>query len=72
VPSILDRPKHDKIKAETDELMHIFYKGDKLSPLEFDIERMYISEKLDKHQKYQKKKSYRFKVRWTTSDFNRF
>jgi len=52
--------------------MNIFYKGDKLSPLELDIERMYISEKLDKHQNYQKKKSYRFKVRWTSSDFNRF
>lgn len=72
VPSFLDKPRHDDIVAKTDNLSHIFYKGDKLSNLEYDIERMYISEKLEKHQKYQKKKSFRFKVRWTTSDFNRF
>lgn len=49
VPSIMDKPKHDAILAQTDNLIHTFYKGDKLSKLEYDIERMYISEKLDKH-----------------------
>lgn len=72
VPSQLDKPRHDQIKEQSAELLHAFYKGDKLTPLELDIERMYISEKLDKHNKYQQRKSYRFKVKWTTSDFNRF
>jgi len=72
VPSFLDKPNEDSIREKTAELLHTFYKGDALTPLESDIERMYISEKLDKHQKYQKKKSYRFKVKWSVSDFNRF
>lgn len=37
-----------------------------------DIERMYIQEKLDKHSKYKKRASMRYKVRWTVSDFNRY
>lgn len=72
VPSQLDKPKHDQIRKQAAELLETFYRGDKLSPLELDIERMYISEKLDKHNKYQQRKSYRYKVKWTTSDFNRF
>ena len=72
VPSIFDKPKHDKIAKQCDDLIDRFYNGDTLSDLEYDIERMYISEKLDKHNKYQARKSYRYKVRWTSSDFNRF
>lgn len=33
---------------------------------------MYISEKLEKHHSYKKRKSYRYKVKWTVSDLNRF
>lgn len=32
---------------------------------------MYISEKLDKYENYQKRKSFRFKVKWSVSDYNR-
>jgi hypothetical protein len=39
---------------------------------ELDIERMYISEKLEKHHNHKKRKSYRYKVKWTVSDLNRF
>jgi hypothetical protein len=72
VVPILEKPKQDVIDEKSKDLLSVFYKGDKLSPLELDIERMYISEKLEKHQNYQKRKSFRFKVKWTVSDFNRF
>ena len=72
VVSIFEKPKQDVIEVKAKELLAVFYKGDKLSPLELDIERMYISEKLEKHQNYQKRKSFRYKVKWTVSDFNRF
>lgn len=72
VPSILDKPKNDEIGAQCQHWVDTFYQGDKLSVFESDIERMYIAEKLDKHQKYQKSKSFRYKVRWTVSDFNRY
>lgn len=72
VPLILDKPKADKIEEQSNAIRKVFYKGDKLSPLELDIERMYISEKLDKHQNYQKRKSFRYKVKWTMSDLNRY
>ena len=52
VPNILEKPKHDKIKELSEALMSTFYNGDKLTKLEYDIERMYISEKLDKHRNY--------------------
>ena len=52
VVPILEKPKHDAIMTKSNELLDIFYRGDKLSPLELDIERMYISEKLEKHQNY--------------------
>lgn len=72
VPSIIDKPKEDAIREKGDELRHTFYHGDRLTPLEYDIERMYISEKLQKHQNYKKKASFRYKVRWTASDLNRY
>ena len=53
-------------------MMNTFYNGDKLSDLELDIERMYISEKLEKNNNYAKQKSFRFKVNWTISDLNRY
>ena len=72
VPELLEKPKQDDVDEKVAEIVHKFYKGDKLTPLELDIERMYISEKMEKQQNYGKKKSYRFKVRWTVSDLNRF
>ena len=55
VPSIIDKPKEDNIRKQGRDLQDVFYKGDKLSPLEYDIERMYISEKMEKHQNYKKR-----------------
>lgn len=72
VPPVLEKPKSDQIRQKCKDLVDVFKNGDKLSSLENDIERMYITEKLDKHQNYQKRKSYRYKVRWTSSDFNRY
>ena len=72
VVPILEKPNHDSISEKCGDLVNVFYRGDKLSPLELDIERMYIAEKLEKHQNYQKRKSFRYKVKWTVSDFNRF
>jgi len=72
VPPILEKPKVDSIKKQCEDLRRVFYTGDELTALERDIERMYISEKLDKYENYKKRKSYRYKVKWTTSDFNRY
>ena len=72
VPPILEQPKVDEIKKKCDDFRHIFYRGDKLTSFETDVERMYVSEKLDKFENYKKRKSYRFKVKWTISDFNRY
>lgn len=52
VPNILEKPKHDKIKEQTEALISTFYTGEKLTKLENDIERMYISEKLDKYRNF--------------------
>ena len=62
----------DEIIVRTGNLLDMFYKGDRLSPLELDIEQMYISEKLDKHNNYKRRKSSRYQVKWTYSDFNRY
>mmetsp|Transcript_17549 Transcript_17549/g.29611 ORF Transcript_17549/g.29611 Transcript_17549/m.29611 type:complete len:264 (+) Transcript_17549:241-1032(+) len=66
------RKEHDRIRAKAAKLVKVFYKGDDLTPLEVDIERMYVSEKLDKHTSYKQRASIRYKVRWTLDDFNRF
>lgn len=72
VVSMLDKPKHDQIREKTKQLKKIFYHGDPLTDLEVDIERMYISDKMEKYQTYQKRKSMRYKVRWSISDLNRY
>ena len=72
VPSILDKAKNDEIGEQCQHWVDTFYNGDKLSLLETDIERMYISEKLDKHRNYKKSKSFRYKVRWTLSDLHKY
>ena len=45
---MVDKPNHDRILKQSAELVRIFYKGDKLTNFELDIERMYISAKMDK------------------------
>lgn len=50
----------------------MFYNGDQLTDLEVDIERMYISDKMEKYNTYLKRKTMRYKVRWTVSDLNRY
>mmetsp|Transcript_34947 Transcript_34947/g.53649 ORF Transcript_34947/g.53649 Transcript_34947/m.53649 type:complete len:493 (+) Transcript_34947:413-1891(+) len=71
VPSLLDRPKHERIRSKAAALREVFYEGDPLTGLERDIERMYVTEKYTKQQKYKKRNSMRFKVVWSMSDFNR-
>ena len=72
VVSLLDNNKHEKIREKVNELMKIFYDGEKLSDLEIDIERQYVAAKYEKHQNYKNRKSIRYKVRWTVSDLNRY
>ena len=52
VPSIFEKEKVQKIDDQTKNLFQTFYHGDKLSALEHDIERMYISEKMTKNHNY--------------------
>ena len=72
VTPMLEKPKEDKIRDQCAALIKTFYDGDPLTDLETDIERMYINEKLEKQKNYQSRKSFRYKVRWTYSDFNRY
>lgn len=71
VVQMIDKPKHDMIRSKVDKLHKIFYQGDPLTDLEVDIERMYVNDKHEKVAAYAKRKSLRFKVRWTVSDLNR-
>jgi hypothetical protein len=45
----MDKPKLDLINKQTKNLLDIFYDGDPLTDLEYDIQRMYIAEKLTKY-----------------------
>lgn len=69
---MLDKVKHDKLVEKIKKVNNVFYYGDELTPYEIDVERMYITAKLDKKQTYAKRKSIRYKVRWTASDLNRY
>ena len=71
VVPMIDKAKHDQIKAKVKKIQSIFYNGDPLTDLEVDIERMYINDKSEKVTAYGKRKSLRYKVRWTISDLNR-
>lgn len=70
VPSSLDEKTHAEIKQKTEYWSKVFYEGLPLSDFEIDVQRMYLSGKVLKHTKYEKRKSQRFKVRWTVSDLN--
>lgn len=71
VVPFIDKAKHDKIKEKVDKIYNIFYNGDPLTDLEVDIERMYVNDKAEKVAAYSKRKSLRYKVRWTISDLNK-
>ena len=72
VVPLLDKPKHDKIEDKLSELQDIFYNGDKLTPLEVDIERQYLAEKFTKQSAYKDKPITKFKTHWSISDLNRY
>jgi len=71
VVSLLDKPKHDKIRERVSKLHKTFYQGDELTNFEQDIERMYVNDKYEKVAAYAKRKSLRYKVRWSISDLNK-
>jgi hypothetical protein len=71
VPKI-EKPRHDEIKQKVKNIQNIFYKGDELTSYEQDVERMYVADKLEKLNLYAKRKSLRYKVRWTISDLNKY
>lgn len=71
VVPLIDKAKHDQIKERVSKLHKVFYQGDTLTDLEVDIERMYVNEKNEKMAAYTKRKSLRYKVRWTISDLNK-
>ena len=48
------------------------YEGEELTEFEKDLQRIYLSNKLQKHVKFQSRKVNRFKVKWTVSDLNRY
>jgi len=72
VVPMIEKPKHDAINKEVKKTVDLFYKGDKLTEFEVDVQRMYLSLKMAKLQKYKRRPSIRFKVRWTLSDLNRY
>lgn len=71
VVAMIDKAKHDEIRDKTRKLHNVFYNGDEQTELELDIERMYVNAKSEKVAAYTKRKSLRYKVRWTVSDLNR-
>lgn len=71
VVPLIDKAKHDQIRERVAKLHKVFYQGDPLTDLEVDIERMYVNEKNEKMAAYTKRKSLRYKVRWTISDLNK-
>ena len=43
VISMLDKPKHDELVEKTQEKVDMFYFGEKLTPFELDVERIYLT-----------------------------
>jgi hypothetical protein len=68
---LIDKAKHDVVREKAQKLHSVFYNGEPLSDLEVDIERMYVNDKHEKVAAYAKRKSLRYKVRWTISDLNK-
>jgi hypothetical protein len=57
VPSSLDEQTHTEIAQKTDDFSKVFYSGLPLTDFEVDVQRMYLSAKVLKHTKYEKRKS---------------
>ena len=45
VVPMIEKPRHDEIKAKVNEWISTFYNGEKLTPFEYDLERQYVNEK---------------------------
>ena len=71
VVPLIEKAKHDAIRQKVNTLHKIFYNGDQLTAFEQDIERMYVNDKHEKVAAYNKRKSLRYKVRWSISDLNK-
>jgi hypothetical protein len=71
VVPLIEKAKHDAIRQKVNALHKIFYNGDPLTAFEEDIERMYVNDKHEKVAAYNKRKSLRYKVRWSISDLNK-
>ena len=72
VVPMIEKPKQDKINEDLKKWTDMFYVGEKLTDYELDVERQYLSKKYLKHINFSKRKSSRYKVRWTVSDLNRY
>ena len=72
VVPLIEKTKHDKILEKVKKWLGVFYVGDELSDFEREVERQYLFAKNQKVGKYKKRKSTRYKVRWTMSDLNRY
>jgi len=72
VPAMADTPKVNEVDKELSYWREVFYNGVPMTPFETDVQRIYLSQKVLKHSKYEKRKSIRFKVKWTISDLNRY
>lgn len=72
VPNSVDLPRQREIDEECAALHKVFYDGEVLTEFEKDLQRIYLSNKLQKHVKFQSRKVNRFKVKWTVSDLNRY
>jgi len=72
VVPMLDKPRHDEIEAKLEKFFNVFYVGDKLSPLELDIERQYLSQKYAKTNAFRDRPTTKNKTKWTISDLNRY
>lgn len=67
-----EKVKHDAINDKLRHWFSTFYKGDALSNYEVDLERQYVNDKYRKNMNYQKRRSSRYRVKFTVSDLNRY
>ena len=72
VVPLIEKVKHDSIAKKVKEWVKVFYVGDELTDFEREVERQYLFAKNQKVEKFKKRKSTRYKVRWTMSDLNRY
>lgn len=56
VPLMEDYEKMESLRKKADEIVDIFYNGDKLTNYEKDVEKRYLVLKYEKSRNYQKRK----------------